>query len=172
MKNAAILKKSSFLLVIFSFLIFQSCELFGDDNDSPQLPEATQSGKNTFGFIINGETINVRNTSNQTAIYQGGFVQFGAGGVYIVVIDPFTIGETYLFDDIGTGISRSRYTAKVSENSFCRYEYSDTYQGSVTFTKIDKINYIISGTFEFSTKKDGCEDIKITNGRFDLRYIP
>tara|TARA_R110001599_G_scaffold252758_2_gene452937 strand:- start:71 stop:583 length:513 start_codon:yes stop_codon:yes gene_type:complete len=164
--------KIYYILFISLALLFQNCELFGDDNDTPQLPEVTQSGKNTFGFILNGETVNIRNTSNQTAIYQGGGVQFGAGGVYIVVLEPFTTNIPYEFKDIGSSNARAEYKERVSENVFCIYEESDTYQGSVTFTKIDKVNYIISGTFEFSTKKDGCKDIKITNGRFDLRYIP
>ena len=63
--------KIYYILFISLALLFQNCELFGDDNDTPQLPEVTQSGKNTFGFILNGETVNIRNTSNQTAIYQG-----------------------------------------------------------------------------------------------------
>jgi len=172
MKKQFYTKTLLFLFLISIILVNQSCELFDDDDTKEQLPEATQSGKNTFGFLLNGEIVNIRNTSNQTAIYQGGFIQFGAGGVYIVAIDPFSTDMPYEFGDIGAGTSRARYTAKVSENSFCAYEYSDTFQGSVTFTKIDKVNYIISGIFEFSTKKDGCEDIKITNGRFDLKYIP
>jgi len=58
-----------------------------------------------------------------------------------------------------------------SQNS-CLYDFDDTFEGYVNFSKIDKINYIVSGTFEFSTVTDDCETINITNGRFDMRYIP
>ena len=162
------------ILKLLLVTIIISCS--NDDNTPKnpidQLPPETQTGANTFGFLVNGEPINVTNTSAQTAIYQGGGIQFGAGGVYMVALDPFTINTPYGFKDIGVSTSRAKYTKKISENTFCLYNYSDTYQGSVTFTKIDKINYIISGTFEYSTVTDDCEDIKITNGRFDLKYIP
>ncbi|MFK5959186.1 MAG: hypothetical protein QM495_10015 [Lutibacter sp.] len=162
------------ILKLFIIMMMISCS--NDDNSSQnpidQLPPETQTGANTFGFLINGEPINITNTSNQTAIYQGGFIQFGAGGVYMVVVDPFTTNTPYKFMDIGAGNSRAEYKEKIFENVFCIYDESDTYEGYVTFTKIDKVNYIISGTFEFSTVTDGCEDIKITNGRFDLEYIP
>lgn len=147
-----------------------------DDNNSQnpidQLPPETQTGANTFGFLVNGEPVNVTNTSQQTAIYQGGGIQFGAGGIGIVVLDPLEIGINYQFMDVGQGQARARYFVDPNPQLGCHYEYNDTYQGSVRFTKIDTVNFIISGTFEFSTVTDNCENINITNGRFDLQYIP
>lgn len=172
MKTSYFSKKTSLYFLLFAILFLSSCDLFNDDDTPDQLPEATQTGANTFGFKVNGETINITNTSGQTAIYQGGGIQFGAGGVYIVALDPFKTDVSYDFKDIGEGTSRAKYTKKISENTFCLYEYGNTYKGYVTFTKIDKVNYIISGIFEFSTKTDDCQDIKITEGRFDMRYIP
>jgi len=162
------------LKLFFVITIITSCSKDDNSSQNPidQLPPETQTGANTFGFLINGEFINVTNTSAQTAIYQGGGIQFGAGGVYMVVLDPFTTNTSYKFMDIGAGNARVEYKEKISENVFCIYDESDTYEGYVTFTKIDKVNYIISGTFEFSTITDDCEDIQITNGRFDLKYIP
>lgn len=164
-------KITSLLFLLITTLFLNSCDLLNDD-DTPELPDITQNGANTFGFKVNGEIVNITNTSNQVAIYQGGGIQFGAGGVYIVVLDPFTTNVSYEFKDIGNGISRSKYTTKISENKICLYDYSQTYQGQVKFSKIDKTNYIISGTFSFSTNTDSCEDINITEGRFDLKYIP
>ncbi|APY08765.1 hypothetical protein BWZ20_10815 [Winogradskyella sp. J14-2] len=54
----------------------------------------------------------------------------------------------------------------------CFYDIDDTYQGSMIITYFDDINYIISGTFEFSTVTDDCEIINITEGRFDVQYAP
>ena len=156
-------------ILLFCFLlIFQSCELFEDN--PPQLPEATQSGKDTFGFLLNGEVINITNTYHQTVIYQGGFIQFGAGGVYMTIDEPFVENVTYEFKNIGQSTASARFYRETSENSYCLYDFSDTYEGSITFTKIDKVNYFISGIFEYSTKKADCEKINITNGRFDLKY--
>ncbi|HRZ31584.1 MAG TPA: hypothetical protein P5188_04690 [Flavobacterium sp.] len=165
--------KRVLLLLLITFTL--SCCNNNDDNPQnplDQLPPATQTGANTFGCLINGEPFVVSNTSQQTAIYQGGGVQFGAGGVYIVVLDPFEIGVNYQFMDLGQGQARVRYFEDPNPQLGCHYEYNDTYQGTVRFTKIDTVNYIISGTFEFSSVTDNCENINITNGRFDLQYIP
>jgi hypothetical protein len=165
--------KHFFLLVLTTFTL--SC--CNNDDDTPtnpidKLPPETQTGANTFGCLINGEPFVVSNTSNQTAIYQGGGVQFGAGGIYLVVLEPFEIGINYQFMGLGQGQARARYYVNPNPQLGCHYEYNDTYEGTVIFTKIDTINYIISGTFEFSTITDNCENINITNGRFDLQYIP
>lgn len=61
---------------------------------------------------------------------------------------------------------------KVGGNSYCWYEYEDTLEGFVRFSKIDQTKFIVSGTFEFSAVKEGCDTVRITNGRFDMHYIP
>jgi hypothetical protein len=161
-------------LLLSTLFIFVSCDKDNDKSQSPidQLPPATQTGANTFGCLINGEPFVVSNTSNQTAIYQGGFLQFGAKGIYMVVLDPIEIGINYQFMDLGQGQASAKYFEDPNPQLGCHYEYNDTYQGTVRFTKIDTVNYIISGTFEFSSVTDNCENINITNGRFDLQYIP
>ncbi|WP_339882476.1 hypothetical protein [Polaribacter vadi] len=156
-----------YILIFFTAIFLQSCELFGDDNDdAPKLPEATQTGENTFAFKVNGKVINVTNTSKQTAIYQNEFIQFGAGGVYIIIENPLEINKNYLLK------GKSSYYVDPNPELGCHYEFEDSYEGHVVFTKIDRTNYIVSGTFEFSTKTDNCDDIRITQGVFDMRYIP
>ncbi len=141
-----------------------------DDNTSQdpiaQLPPATMTGENTFGFLLNGEPINVTNTTQQFAVYQQGQLQFGAVGIGINLNDPLNTNISFNLVD------RARYQEDSNPQLGCQYQFSDTYQGSVIFTKIDTVNFIISGTFEFSTINEDCENIDITEGRFDLQYIP
>ena len=59
-----------------------------------------------------------------------------------------------------------------TNNYACRYEFEDTYDGYIQFAKIDRVNFVISGTFNFSTVITGCDTIRITDGRFDMQYIP
>jgi hypothetical protein len=82
--------------------------------------------------------------------YINGGIQFGAGGVYIVALDPFSIDIAFEFVDIGEGTARAKFTSQNQEGVICFYEYGDTYDGVVKFSKIDRTNSIISGTFEFS----------------------
>jgi len=166
------------ILLIGILLTVNSCSKKNDPTLTPleQLPEATQTGKGTFGCLINGEPFVVNNTSQQVAIYQGGQLQFGATldinnndeSISFNLINPLENGIAYSLIEINY---KSGYS-KRKGNIICMYEFENTYAGNVIFTKIDRINYIISGTFEFSTNKNGCKDIKITNGRFDLKYIP
>ena len=44
-----------------------------------QLPAATQDGKNTFGCLVNGEAWVTDTSIDATAVFQGGFLQIGAG---------------------------------------------------------------------------------------------
>lgn len=168
--------KRIFLLLTLSLIL--SCCNNDDQSTNPidQLPPETQTGANTFGCLINGEPFIVSNTSNQSAIYQGNLLQMGATleinsnneSIAFNLIDPLNINQAFSFDNNLYKVGYSNITSNLT----CIYEFQDTYQGFVTFTKIDTENFIISGTFEFSTVTDNCENINITNGRFDLQYIP
>ncbi|SEA49048.1 DUF6252 family protein [Bizionia paragorgiae] len=168
------------LLAFAMLLIVSNCNKNDDDqptNPIDQLPPATQTGANTFGFLANGEPINVTNTSQQVAIYQGGILQIGGGidnterdiSVSIIMEDPININTSYDLTNFPVHAAKFR---KRQGTINCNYAYEDTYQGSMTLTNIDTTNFIVSGTFEFSTVTDDCENINITNGRFDLQYIP
>jgi hypothetical protein len=42
--------------------------------------------------------------------------------------------------------------------------------GAITIVKLDKVNHIISGTFNATLIKPDCDTVKITEGRFDMKY--
>ncbi len=167
------------LLILISCLALLSCDKNDDDNSQDpisQLPPATMTGENTFGFLLNGEPINVTNTTQQFAIYQGGFLQFGAEPEFnnteirikFILLNP--LGENIQYDL--TDFSNYRSRIQIISSSNCFYDYEETITGNVFFSKIDSTNFIISGKFEFTTSTDGCEQVQITDGRFDLQYIP
>ena len=77
------------------------------------------------------------------------------------------------YDLVGIGLEgRARFQFDTNPQLGCQYDFEDTYQGKIVFTNIDEENFIISGIFQFSTVNDECENIDITNGRFDIQYIP
>ncbi|OMP30416.1 hypothetical protein [Mangrovimonas sp. DI 80] len=160
--------KRNFFILFALFFALLSCNN-DDDNASQnpidQLPPATQTGENTFGCLVNGEPMAIEGLLNMTAIYQGGFIQFGGGGIYMIVSDPNVNTEYSL-------IGEARFTEDDDGPAMCYYDFENTYEGFVKFSKIDQTNYIISGTFEFSTVTENCETVHITNGRFDMQYIP
>ena len=174
------MKPVLFLTILILTTCCSSCELLFPKSEPKteleKLPPITQEGKNTFGCLVNGEAFTVSNTSNQVAIFQQSKLQFGASiddgdldeSVYMVVGDPLVENEVYSFIDAGYNAEyQYRNTDKI-----CIYEFKNTYNGTLFFSKIDRINYIISGTFEFSTVTQGCDTIRITEGRFDMHYTP
>jgi hypothetical protein len=42
--------------------------------------------------------------------------------------------------------------------------------GYLEISNLDTANRIIAGTFEYTLAKSGCDTIKVTDGRFDLKY--
>ncbi len=175
--------KTLLTFVLFTSLgLCISCDLglgIHELTELEKLPPLTTTGENTFGCLVNGEALVVENTLEMGAIYQGGFLQMGGGvengqidhGVFIKLNNPL---EKFFEYDLTDSLDRySTYTFKDKVASFtCYYEYNDTFDGTLTFHEIDRSNYIISGTFEFSTVTDDCDTVYITDGRFDLQYIP
>ena len=170
--------------LILTITLLISCGS-NDDNNSQnpidQLPPETQTGANTFGCLINGEPFIVSNTSNQSAIYQGGGLLIGAkknDNNFLEQVSMF-ISETNVGETIQANTSYILNTSTVpkgeyyNEDQNCFYFTSSTLNGLLKITHLDTENFIVSGTFEFQAKSDSCEEvINITNGRFDLQYIP
>ncbi|MEQ8580527.1 MAG: DUF6252 family protein [Marinoscillum sp.] len=157
-----------------------SCDLglgIHEPTELEKLPPLTTTGENTFGCLVNGGAFVVTNTSRMSAIYQGGVVQFGAEqeksnitkSIRLILDDPLLENTNY---QLGvTSNFRSRYRTRM-DPPICYYEYENTYEGFVEFTNINKSDFTISGTFEFSTVTADCDTVKITDGRFDMQYIP
>ncbi|HRZ31585.1 MAG TPA: DUF6252 family protein [Flavobacterium sp.] len=165
------------LLLLLTTFTLSCCNNDDDNPQNPldQLPPATQTGANTFGCLINGKPFVVSNTSNQTAIYQGGVLQIGGGidnsimdkRISINISAPINLNTPY-----DLTLFPNNLAIFVNNGEGCYYDYDHTTSGTLTITKFDQTNFIISGTFEFSTITDNCEAVTITNGRFDLQYIP
>jgi hypothetical protein len=175
------MKPVLFLTILILTTCCSSCELLFPKTEPKteleKLPPITQEGKNTFGCLVNGKALFNTNSMEMHAIYEGGGIQFGSGKedgstdsyVNFVLLDPLSTIEE--FSLINLPFHRAMFRNIVNGNT-CWYEYDDTYEGTLTFSKIDRINYIISGTFEFSTVTQGCDTIRITEGRFDMQYTP
>lgn len=173
------MKKLFYLLLILPLFSLTGCK---DDDNNPitpidQLPPVTQTGANTFGCLINGEPFVVSNASLLTAIYQGGILQLGAyyetnnqdRGIIIWLDREIEVGMTYtLNDDVSNIAFFKDYMLGCTD-----YETFTPNSGTITINSFNQDQYTISGTFEFQVSSSSCQgNIYITNGRFDLQYIP
>ncbi|PIF46622.1 hypothetical protein CLU96_3660 [Chryseobacterium sp. 52] len=167
------------LLAITLIGSLSSCK--DNDADSTVLPQATQTGANTGGAFVNGKIwvskieqstvaalgnnttyefvnneyslkIQLRNAENPT----GNTIQ-----ILLVSDQDFGIGNYPLNEnDNGLYYHSSKIYSTNSENI-----------GTLSISKFDKANKIISGTFSFKAKYyyDG-DTVTITDGRFDRKY--
>jgi hypothetical protein len=180
----------TFLLLSLSTL--WSCDFFGgDDNPKPEpenpadaLPPATQAGENTFGALVNGRAWIPKGCVGSGAgadLFWPNFFTLGADwactdesmGLFItspdgtlITTQSYPIVSSFVKDDF-----ESRGGGRFVSNGICIYDGDHVLDGKITLTRLDKKNKIVAGTFEFSTVREGCDTIRVTDGRFDFRYI-
>lgn len=172
------------LILPLLLLLATNCK---NDDDAPtnpidKLPPATQTGEQTFGCLINGEAFipDSFGSGRPNAFYQ--FVD----GAYTLVVRSSRGGGS--MESVGlSGID----IEPISENLFLLASENsgnftgiyligggitldtttkDNNPGTLIITNFDEENFIISGTFEFTVLDDDNNEIKITEGRFDVKY--
>jgi hypothetical protein len=163
-----------------SCISLQNCSLF-DFNDKPKtelekLPPATHTGEGTFGCLVDGKAW-VAKSSSWSSPPADAYYQEGVLSITGVVT---SIGQTMRLALYNLNLVEGEYVlneypnayGRLSDiNSSCRYITSVEYTGQLTITHLDKVKYIISGTFEFEGYDCG-KKVTITKGRFDLQYAP
>ena len=180
------------ILITFSEFLF-SCKK-GEKEDS--LPSYTETGANTFSFKVNRKVYQS---------YVGYLPAFTKISVCYNYIDTFR-NNNFLFSIIGNIVYLQdnkhiqiniHYMPKVGTYILSNYiwlgkgdyaNYEDDNPGSILYetdsihtgrliiTKLDTINRIISGKFNFDAKQScvyrECNSIISVEGQFDVKYKP
>lgn len=163
---------------MFMILLLSSCSLFSFGDDDNTLPKATTSGKRTFGCRVNGEVWIPKGndgTPNWNAAWfsdYGGVIQIRVyravtrTNLEFMQMNPINVTGVGEYD-----LTSSDYILALFTNSTCSYDdYGIVQSGKMHITKLDFNSRIVSGTFFFHLKKANCEDVAITDGRFDLIF--
>jgi flagellar basal body rod protein FlgG len=67
--------------------------------------------------------------------------------------------------------NRNEFTGDADGSIACYYSGNYIKTGQVTLTKFDGPNRIASGRFAFTLyEPGGCDSLKVTNGRFDVKF--
>ena len=180
------MKRVTFLTLIACICIFAQCkkDKQSSSDNSYGLPNATQEGENTLGFLLNGEPWTPKGFSGSANLSIDVDFAFNDGVFNIVgyrtiagITEQFTVG---ISDSLS--LIAFPHTFQIKQNSIvgvsytksmCDYFSKDlltTANGMLTLTKLDQVRRIISGTFNATLSKDGCALINITQGRFDMSY--
>ncbi|NDK56371.1 DUF6252 family protein [Pontibacter fetidus] len=175
-----------FLLLIF--LSFSCKKLLVNPKD--KLPPATQVGKNTFGCVINkepyiaSETIFGHVSPVRATYYPSG--KETQKEAYLVIQGIDARYDLPIAGDLGiqmvgvTGEGTYQLISQKCEEYYkCDHVFyfnsddNTTYEatsGKLVITKFDKVQQIISGTFEFEAAASNNRKVKVTAGRFDIKY--
>lgn len=176
--------KRNLLFIAIALLSFSlmggNCEKSRADFEA--LPAATQQGKNAMGFLLN-EKPWVPNGGNGNLMVDmdmdeksGVFTMIGSkndgsSGEQLTIDISDSMNIIYIphtFKIFPYSILNISYT-----KSPCEYSSKDAgtvSQGALTVLKLDKTNRIVSGTFNATLNKQGCPEVRITEGRFDMKY--
>ncbi|TXK18365.1 hypothetical protein FVR03_24150 [Pontibacter qinzhouensis] len=177
--------KALLKFVPFLFLLI-ACE--------DKLPKPTQSGSNTFACKLNGKAwiadrgtgFNTRkfsvwygyvNPPNKQLFISANRIAEGEHSTIQLALEDVKVRGTHYFSfDTGPAPDQMRFQDhamyRESKPGNGRYITSSRNTGFVTFTKVDTVNRIIAGVFEFTAENlDGSgQTVRITDGRFDLDY--
>ncbi|MGK7391079.1 MAG: hypothetical protein ACNS60_12040 [Candidatus Cyclobacteriaceae bacterium M2_1C_046] len=164
-----------FISILFIlFLNFSQCK--NDDiqlSELEKLPPKTITGNGTFGCLVNGKAWIVPTFNKTVAIYQQDALQIGGGieehnreeGIHIIIQPDVLEEKSYSLVDYPYNYCEFIQLSPTK----CIYEGYQTISGELVLTKVDINNRIVSGDFEFTTVKNGCDTIIVTDGRFDLK---
>lgn len=174
--------KNLLFVALLSIGLFSSCK--DDEQDQNVLPEATQSGKNTAGALINGKVwVATTKKINQPGTYceklnnnyylikldlRKDPERYTESIDLIVSIPNLEINQTYKVvnqtpDD---GYNYASYTS----NDKVSYSSNSNNTGRIKITRLDLQNQIVSGTFEFKAEDSNGNIVTITEGRFDKKF--
>jgi len=177
------MKKLMMFVIVIGLINNLSCS---PDKDEENLPQETQVGANTLGCLINGKiwlpkglvtfpSPNLQAQVSQTYFYISALKE-GGDFITIEINESPKIGVFNLNDS-----NHTAYMGNSGTNCYYKTD-SESLNNYIEITKFDTVNYIISGRFEFTAFKfqiegldssSECDSIKkITEGRFDIKYIP
>ena len=172
---------------LFISIAFIAC----NNDDKPedpisQLPPATQIGANKIGCLVNGVPFTDSGLMNnfyqlvdgeyflginweQDTSTTSKFGQIGMKRIEIVEGQTYILNKSGFLNGDFTGAGGTFYTNIEPVNG--QFETNESFTGKIHFTKFDKQNQIMSGTFEFQAQEIfSGETISITDGRFDLTF--
>lgn len=176
--------KNFLFLAILSLCLF-SCK--DRESDPNVLPEATQSGKNTAGALVDGRvwvaTESYLNSTggagtfcekiNNTTIIQIDLRHISDKSriFFKAEIEDFELNRTYdLYENIDTSDYNYAYYSDNSGNGYMTQPNSE-YIGKLKITKLNLLSdQMVCGTFELKAIDHNGKVLTITDGRFDKKF--
>ena len=177
-------------IFLFLVLVFFYC-LIGCDKNLPSqnLPPITEEGKNTIGFLVDGEVwvpyaecgffqnpcmeLSVwygppHENPNKFSFYAGKRLTNESILTSIIVTSRIPIKEPGNYYDSVSIIFHSDKIDPTTGHPI-KYQKNDMFSGEFNITRLDTVSQIIAGNFNFTLVGKDNETIEITDGRFDFK---
>ena len=177
------------LLLYAALATLTQCSKCKRDDPQPQppkdqlslLPPETQTGKGTFGCLINGKAMSVSSAfltsgdwscttcltvSSQTSAAQPEYV------MSLLLTGPLQSTQSYSLVKYSEPVNFSlkQFAARPHVGQ-CFYTGNYIKTGQVELVKFDGASRIASGRFAFTLyEPGGCDTLRVTNGRFDVKF--
>lgn len=173
------------ILYVFAFtLVLSACK-----KEIQELPPATQTGANTFGLKADGKFwVPQRFAGINSPVLEAYYSALGDLRIKAMDLssEPTeTEFVIYIKNATGTGVYQLNQSTDIYPNAAASYAYhvkrrlhplnewitGPQHTGTLTLTKLDLENRIVSGTFEFTagSMDSSASAISVTEGRFDIR---
>jgi len=195
-KTTTAMKNLTLLLLISILCLSAGCK---KDDDSPdnlyELPDATQTGENTFGCLVNGEpwVAEIDSGVLDPTIYKirATYDEIGAGvadNFYFSLSSRFISLPDSVYDIFSFYLKPIHKETEINCYDLERKDISLTYSqpGTATdirtyildtlhvsylnITTLDTVINVCSGEFEFRLINNNTDTITISEGRFDVIY--
>lgn len=150
------------------------------DSEPVELPPATREGRNTLGFKVDGKIWLPK--GEKSIVYEfkaiepsilviNGLVSFALTAQRPKESLQMLVGKVAGEGTYGKPTSSSRTASFWGEGNKLYHHTGDIWQ--VTFTRVDTVERVVSGLFEFdlvTSPPQEIDTVHITEGRFDLKF--
>ena len=187
---------NSLALLALALLLTQCSKKSPDPAPTPTdpvatLPLETQTGAGTFGCLVNGKAFKAPYATSARGDWQS-TTRLAIGSntnldgqpiekeitLNLILNGSLQNAQTFSLISAATpypfftpNINQFMGRATSTDNSFCIYSGNYIKTGQVLLTKFDGVARIASGRFAFTLyEPGGCDTLKVTNGRFDVKF--
>lgn len=170
------MKKTTIIICLIISSI--QCKKSRPGNDNPYgLPNATSNGAMSFACLVNGNpyickssAYNIGGGATIDSIY--GFGNQDKGFYfYLIYFKIKAMASLNTWIQLDEDNNYFEIAGRTDCNGYYLEPYRMKGKGRINFSKIDTVNKILSGLFECTIPFPGCDTIKITEGRFDFKYL-
>ena len=171
------------LLLYSALLLLTQCSTCKDNEHTPRepkLPAETQTGVGMMGCRVNGKVFAATKTTRVNATWgcKGDCISISgqledsedSGALGLALNGVLTDDATFTLLDATQMPPNANYGSAAFSYSACDYDGRLIKNGQVTLTRFDEVARVASGRFAFVLYKPGCDTLRVTDGRFDVKF--